>query len=246
MVDLKKKSSNIKERRFDTMRSDIEFSPSYTMLTIQLDPGEKIKAETGAMVAQQGVEMQTGMGGGGLFGGFKRMLGGESFFLNTFTAGNLGGWVSLAPPSPGDIKSLGLQSGENLFIQGSSFLACTENVQTDTKFQGFRGLFSGESIFFLRAYSEGGDGTVFFDSYGAIKQVTVEPGAELVIDTGHVVAFTDNVEYSVSKVGGIRSLIAGGEGLVLKFRGNGHVWVQTRNLSSLADKLMPFMPGKKS
>ena len=87
MVDLKKKSSNIKERRFDTMRSDIEFSPSYTMLTIQLDPGEKIKAETGAMVAQQGVEMQTGMGGGGLFGGFKRMLGGESFFLNTFTAG---------------------------------------------------------------------------------------------------------------------------------------------------------------
>ncbi len=228
------------------MKNTIEFSPSYTMLTIQLDPGETIKAETGAMVAQQGVEMQTGMGGSGLFGGFKRMLGGESFFLNTFTAGNLGGWVSLAPPSPGDIQSLELHSGENLFIQGSSFLACTENVQTDTKFQGFKGLFSGESIFFLRAFSEGGEGTVFFDSYGAIKRVTVEPGAELVVDTGHVVAFTDNVEYSVGKVGGIRSLIAGGEGLVLKFRGNGHVWVQTRNLSSLADKLVPFLPGKKS
>ena len=123
MVDLKENISIIREKGFDTMRSDIEFSPSYTMLTVHLDPGEKIKAETGAMVAQQGVEMQTGMGGGGLFGGFKRMIGGESFFLNTFTAGNLGGWVSLAPPSPGDVKSLALQSGENLFIQGK-LLSC--------------------------------------------------------------------------------------------------------------------------
>ena len=225
------------------MKSAVEFSPSYTMLTVQLAPGESIKAETGAMVAQQDVEMKTGMGGG-VFSGFKRMLGGESFFLNTFTAGNLGGWVSLAPPSPGDIHSWALQPGQNLFIQGSSFLACTDNVQTDTKFQGLRGLFSGERIFFLRAYSDGGEGTVFFDSYGAIKQVSVESGTELVVDTGHVVAFTDNVEYSIGKVGGIRSFVAGGEGLVLKFRGSGQVWVQTRNLSSLADKLIPFLPTK--
>ena len=97
-------------------------------------------------------------------------------------------------------------------------------------------------MFFLRAYSEGGEGTVFFDSYGAIKQVSVDAGSELVVDTGHVVAFTDNVEYSIGKVGGIRSLIAGGEGLVMKFRGSGQVWIQTRNLSSLADKLVPFLP----
>ena len=224
------------------MKSTIEFNPSYTMLTVELAPGESIKAETGAMVAQQGVEMKTGMGGGGMLGGFKRMLGGESFFLNTFTAAGMGGWVSLAPPSPGDIHSWPLREGQNLFIQGSSFLACTHNVQTDTKFQGLRGLFSGERMFFLRAYSEGGEGTVFFDSYGAIKQVSVDAGSELVVDTGHVVAFTDNVEYSIGKVGGIRSLIAGGEGLVMKFRGSGQVWIQTRNLSSLADKLVPFLP----
>ena len=70
----------------------------------------------------------------------------------------------------------------------------------------------------------------------------MEPGKELVVDTGHLVAFTDDVEYSIGKVGGIRSLIAGGEGLVMKFRGYGHVWIQSRNLSSLASTLVPFLP----
>ena len=224
------------------MKSNVEFNPSYSLLTIELEPGESVKAETGAMVAQAGVEMKTGMGGGGLFGGIRRMVSGESFFLNTFTGEGYGGWVSLAPPSPGDLGSFDLEPGKNLFIQGSSFLACTENVQTDTKFQGVRGFFSGESLFFIRAYAESGMGTVFYNSYGAIKQVPVTPDEELVVDTGHLVAFTDDVEYSIGKVGGIGSLIAGGEGLVMKFRGNGQVWIQTRNLASLADKLTPFLP----
>ncbi len=224
------------------MRPTIEFDPSYSLLTLELDSGEAIKAEPGAMVAQQDVDMKTGMGGSGIFGGLKRMLGGESFFVNTFTAERGGGWVSLAPSTPGDIMSFNLRPGTNLFIQSSSFMACTENVQTDTDFQGFKGLFSGESLFFIRAYSEGGEGVVYSNSFGAIKQVGVEPGKELVVDTGHLVAFTDDVEYSIGKVGGIRSLIAGGEGLVMKFRGDGRVWIQTRNMSSLAGRLIPFLP----
>ena len=224
------------------MRAQIEFDPSYSLLTIELDSGESIKAETGAMVAQAGVDMKTGMGGGGLFGGIRRMIGSESFFLNTFTGVGSGGWVSLAPPSPGDIGSFDLSPGQNLFIQSSSFLACTENVETDASFQGFRGFFSGESLFFIRAYAESGMGAVYYNSYGAIKQVAVEPDRELVVDTGHLVAFSDDVEYSIGKVGGIGSLIAGGEGLVMRFRGSGHVWVQSRNLASLADKLAPFLP----
>ena len=224
------------------MRANIEFDPSYAMLTVDLDPDEAIKAEPGAMVSQQGVEMQTGMGGGGLFGGFKRMLGGESFFVNTFTAQGSGGQISLAPSSPGDIGAFELTPGTNMFVQSGSFLACTANVQLDTKFQGFKGIFSGESMFFIRAYSTEGGGRVYYNSYGAIKKMNVEPGRELVVDTGHLVAFSDDVEYSIGKVGGIRSLIAGGEGLVMKFRGSGDVWVQTRNLASLADKLIPFMP----
>lgn len=224
------------------MQTTVEFNPSYSLLTVELAAGESVKAETGAMVAQAGVAMKTGMGGGGLFGGLRRMVGGESFFLNTFTAEAAGGWVSLAPPAPGDIASVELLPGNNLFIQSSSFLACTENVQTDTKFQGFRGFFSGESLFFIRAYSENGAGAVFYNSFGAIKELPVTPEREVVVDTGHLVAFSDDVQYSIGKVGGIGSLIAGGEGLVMRFRGNGKVWVQTRNLASLADKLNPYLP----
>ncbi len=227
------------------MKSNIEFNPSFSMVTVELGPGESIKAEPGAMAAQQDVDMRTGMSGG-LFGGFKRMLTSESFFVNTFTAGPSGGWVSLAPSTPGDILHQDLMPGQNLFIQGSSFLACTENVQTDSKFQGLRGIFSGESLFFLRASVDSGQGTVYFNSFGGVKQLPVQPGKELVVDTGHVVAFTDDVEYSIGKVGGIGSLILGGEGLVLKFRGNGHVWVQSRTLSALADKIFPFLPSRGS
>ena len=224
------------------METVIEFDPSYALLTVVLEAGESIKAEPGAMVAQQDVQMKTGSAGGGIFGGIRRMLGGESFFINTFTAERGGGQVCLAPATPGDIGSFTLPPNQNLFIQANSFLACTENVQTDSQFQGFRGLFSGESLFFLRAYTERANGTVFYNSYGAIKRLPVEPGKELVVDTGHLVAFSDDVEYSIGKVGGIRSLIGGGEGLVMKFQGNGHVWVQTRNLESLVDKLVPFLP----
>ena len=224
------------------MKTSVEFTPSYAMLTVDLAPGEAIKAEPGAMVMQEGVEMSTGGSGGGLLGGFKRMLGGESFFVNTFTAERGGGSVSLAPSSPGDILSFDLPPGRNLFIQSGSFLACTENIQTDAKFQGFRGMFSGESLFFIRAFSTEGNGIVFYNSYGAIKEVEVHPGKELVVDTGHLVAFTEDVDYSIGKVGGIRSLVAGGEGLVMKFKGNGHVWVQTRNMASLAEKIVPFLP----
>ena len=176
------------------MKTTIEFDPSYAMLTVDLEPGEAIKAEPGAMVLQQDVEMQTGTGGGGLFGGFKRMLGGESFFVNTFTGGPGGGHVGLAPNSPGDISSFDVDPGTDIFVQSGSFLACTVNVQTDAQFQGFKGLFSGEGLFFIRVFATEGTGKVFYNSYGAIKKVVVEPGSELVVDTGHVVAFTDDVE----------------------------------------------------
>lgn len=228
------------------MKTSVEFSPSYAMLNVELSHGEAIKAEPGSMIAQQGVDMQTGMGGGGLFGGISRMLAGESFVLNTFKAQRSGGWVSFAPSTPGDILTFDLQPGNNLFIQSGSFLACSENVQTDAKFQGFRGIFSGESLFFVRAYTQRGAGSVYYNAYGAIKKIAVEPGKELVVDTGHLVAFTDDVEYSIGRVGGIRSLVAGGGGLVMKFKGNGHVWIQTRNMASFADKIIPFLPKPNS
>jgi len=229
------------------MQEHIEFNPSFTMLTLALAPGESVKAEAGAMVCQSGVEMTTGMSGGGGIGGFfksmaKSLLTNETFFLNTFTAGASGGWVSLAPGVPGDIAWFDCQPGQNLFIQGGSYLACTSNVETDTKFQGFKGMFSGEKLFFIRAFTQAGSGRVYYNSYGAVKQIPIQPGQVVTIDTGHVVAFTDGVNYQIGKVGGLGSFVFGGEGFVMHFSGQGTVWIQTRYIGGLAGMLSPFFP----
>ena len=229
------------------MQEHIEFNPSFTMLTLALAPGESVKAESGAMVCQSGVEMTTGMSGGGGIGGFfksmaKSLLTNETFFLNTFTAGASGGWVSLAPGVPGDIAWFDCQPGQNLYIQSGSYLACTSNVETDTKFQGFKGMFTGEKLFFIRAFTQAGAGRVYYNSYGAVKQIPIQPGQVVTIDTGHVVAFTDGVNYQIGKVGGLGSFFFGGEGIVMHFSGQGTVWIQTRYIGGLAGMLSPFFP----
>ena len=121
-------------------------------------------------------------------------------------------------------------------------MACSPNVNYDTKWQGLKSVFSRESMFFLRAFSEGGPGQVFYCAYGAIKEVDVTPDAPILVDNGHLVAFTDGVSYNVDKSGGVKTTLFGGEGLVLKLSGSGKCWIQTRNLESLASKLIPFMP----
>ena len=231
------------------MEEHFEFNPAYALLTYALSPGESINVEPGAMVAMGGVEMQTKSSGGGIFKSLKKALvGGESFFLNTFTAGPAGGWVSIAPGSPGDIKGFDVQPGSQLFIQGGSYLSSTTNVQTDTQFQGMKGFFSGESVFFIRAFVEvvegqaPAPGRVWYNSFGAIKQIPVQPGQTITVDTGHLVAFEDTVQYTISKVGGMKSFLVGGEGLVMNFTGQGSIWIQTRNVGSLASKLIPFLP----
>ena len=230
------------------MDLDYEFKPAFTLMTAKLGPGESIKVEPGAMVAQSnGLDMQTGMSGGGGVGGFlksmaKTALGGESFWLNTFTAGSSGGWISMAPSTPGDISTFDIEPGRNLFMQGGAFMACSPNVQYDTKFQGAKSLFSREGGFFLRAFSEGGPGQVFYCAYGAIKEIEVTPDAPIKVDNGHLVAFTEGVTYRAVASGGMKSSIFGGEGLVLKLSGSGKVWIQTRNMEALASKMIPFLP----
>ena len=121
-------------------------------------------------------------------------------------------------------------------------MACSPNIQYDTKFQGAKALFSREGAFFLRAFSEGGPGQVFYCSYGAIKEIEVTPDAPIIVDNGHLVAFTDGVSYEPQKAGSWKTTVFGGEGVVLKLSGSGKAWIQTRNLEALANKLMPFLP----
>ncbi len=148
----------------------------------------------------------------------------------------------MAPSAPGDIKTFDIEPGQNLFMQGGSFMACSNNVQYDTKFQGAKSLFSKEGSFFLRAFSEEGNGKVFYCSYGAIKEYDISPSKPMKVDNGHLVAFTEGVSYGIAASGGMKSTMFGGEGLVLQLTGEGKVWIQTRNIESLADRLIPFLP----
>ena len=230
------------------METKTEYGPAFTMMTANLAPGEKIKVEPGAMVAQsEGLEMKTGMGSGGGLGGFmksmmKSAFGGESFFVNTYTAGPSGGWISLAPSSPGDIETFDMEPGQSFYMQGGAFMASTINVDTSTKFQGAKSLFSREGAFFLRAEASDVPGKVFFTSYGAMKEIEVTPDKPIKIDNGHVVAFSEGLNYQISKVKGLGSFFFGGEGFTLDFHGSGSVWIQTRNIQSLANQLIPFLP----
>ena len=230
------------------MEIENEFGPAFTLMTASLSPGEQIKVEPGAMVAQSnGMEMKTGMGGGGGLGGFmksmvKSAFGGESFFVNTYTAGPSGGWISMAPSATGDIRTFDLSPGESFYMQGGAFMASEVNVEVSTKFQGAKSLFSREGAFFLRAEAADVPGKVFYCSYGAIKEIEVTPDKPIKIDNGHVVAFTEGLSYNVSRVKGLGSFMFGGEGFTLDFQGSGKVWIQTRNMSSLATQLIPFLP----
>ncbi len=97
-------------------------------------------------------------------------------------------------------------------------------------------------MFFIRAFTQAETGRVYYNSYGAVKQIPIQPGQVVTIDTGHVVAYTDGLHYDVGKVGGMKSLLLGGEGLVMHFSGQGTVWVQTRNIGGLAGVLHPYFP----
>jgi len=219
------------------MDSEIRHRPSYALLDLDLAAGEAVAAEAGAMVSHSpGIEVST-ESSGGLLNSLKRsVLGGESFFLNTFTAREAGE-VTLAPPLPGDVVSHDL--GETLFVQSGSYLAAEESVEMDTEFGGGSTFFGGEGLFLLRLE---GQGRTFLSSYGAIETVDLDAGDEYVVDTGHIVAFEGTADFDVRRIGGLKSTLFSGEGLVCEFTGPGRVWLQSRSQDAFLAWLIPKLP----
>lgn len=218
------------------MKIDIQYRPAYSLALVDLAPGESVQAESGAMVSMTGnVRIETAMKGG-LLGAVKRkLLGGESLFTNTFTAEGAPGQITLAPSLPGDIQTLTLR-GETVFIQSGSFLAGSPEVELDTQWGGARTFFGSEGLFLLRA---SGSGDVVLSSYGAIHRVEIAAGMPYRVDTGHVVAFGQGLEFDVQRVGGWKSTILSGEGLVCTFHGAGPLWLQTRSTQAFLSWLIP-------
>ena len=223
------------------MEYEIKYGPAYALGIIRLASGENIQAEAGAMVSMSdSVKMSTSVRGG-LPKGLKRsVLGGESFFINTFTA-ELSSEVTVAPALPGDI--LPMEVGEQpILIQSGSFLAATEDVEIDTKWGGAKTFFSREGLFLLRCT---GHGTVFVSSYGGIHEIQLGLDERYTVDTGHMVAFDESVQYFVGRSGGWKTTLLSGEGLVVKLTGPGRFFLQTRSPDAFIDWLAPKLLGKR-
>jgi uncharacterized protein (TIGR00266 family) len=225
------------------MKVDIEYSPAYAVATIGLDAGEAARAEAGAMVSMSpNMAMET-KSQGGVIGGLKRMaLGGESFFLNTYTAEGGPGEIVVGPSLPGDVLHMQL-AGQTVFVQSGSYLACGTGIEVDTKWGGAKTFFSKEGLFLLKC---SGAGDLILSSYGAIKQIDLDQGQQYVMDTGHMVAFSEGTGYDVQKVAGWKSTLLSGEGLVVKLTGPGRVWMQTRSPEGFLSWLIPQLPSQRS
>lgn len=218
------------------MQIDFIHQPGNTAARIVLERGETMTAEGGAMIAMSGhlnVETTTHKKGqGGFIKAVKRMFAGESLFLNHFTAGNEAGEVWLGSALAGDMMRYQLDQ-ENLIVQAGSFVACEHSVNMDMGWQGFKNLISGESMFWLRM---SGQGQLVLNSFGAIYPVEVD--GEYIVDTGHIVAFNETLDFTLTKAGkSWLSSILGGEGLVCKFKGRGTVWCQSHNPKSFGGSL---------
>lgn len=205
------------------------------MLDVRMSAGEKITAESGAMVYMKGdMEVKTRTREGGLFKKIKvTALGGESFFVNDYVArGDC--TIGLTGPPLGDITQIPIRPGSGYIVQSGSYIASTEGVLLDTQWQGFtKGVF-GSEFFMLKAT---GQGDLFLNAYGGIIHKELVPGEKMTLDNYHLVALSDQATYKVIKVGGIKTTILGGEGLATELVGPGSLYFQTKNIRELIDLL---------
>lgn len=226
------------------MEYKILYPEAFPIIECQLRRGERIKAESDAMVAMSAtVDVEGKMEGGILKGLMRKVLAGESFFFQELAANRGDGKVLLGHPYPGGIMDVDLDGSYGLVVQKDGFLASTSGVQVDTKLQNLsQGVFSGEGLFVLNIT---GRGTVFISSYGVIHPINLENGEEFIVDNGHLVAWPDYMEYTIEKASsGWISSFTSGEGLVCRFRGPGVILIQTRNPSSFEGWIRSMIPSK--
>jgi len=221
------------------MEVNILYRPSYSLGVIRLGPNEEIRVESGAMVSMsQGVTVETKAAGGILKSLARSVLAGESFFQNTFRAPAGGGEVTVAPALPGDLFVLELRN-DSLLVQSGSYVASEAGVNLDTKWGGAKTFFASEGLIMLRA---SGTGKLLLSSFGAIHEVNLEAGQTYTVDTGHLVAFSEGIGFKVRRVGGLKSTIFSGEGLVVDLTGPGRVLLQTRSTDAFLSWLISKLP----
>ncbi len=222
------------------MNYEIKYKPSYAMLVVNLLEGETITAEAGAMTYMDPtIEVRTRKRERGLLQSVGlSIIGGQSFWVNDYTATAGSGKAAFASAPVGDIETIDIKPDKGYIIQKSAYIASTQDVELDVKWEGFtRGLF-GQGLFMLRTT---GDGMLFINTFGAIDKHVLDAGQTLVVDNFHLVAFSNTCAYRVKRMGGLKETLLSGEGLVTEISGPGEVYVQTKNLREFVDWLWTLL-----
>ncbi|NWG09522.1 MAG: TIGR00266 family protein [Nitrososphaerales archaeon] len=222
------------------MKYEIRYRPSYSMLVVQLNPGETMTAESGSMTYMTpNIDIKTRMREKSLLGtlGLK-LLGRQSFFVNDYTSTSGQGEAAFVSAPVGDIEILEVEPSQGYIVQKASYIASTSDVNLDVQWQGFtKGLF-GQGLFMIKVT---GEGLLFINTFGAIDKHALKPGETMIVDNFHLVAFSDACQYKVKKFGGLKETILGGEGLVTEITGPGDVYIQTKNLREFVDWLWTLL-----
>ncbi|QEH40639.1 TIGR00266 family protein [Chitinophaga sp. XS-30] len=227
------------------------------IVEIELDPQESAVAESGSFMMMDGeIRMETLFGDGsgrqqGIFGKLmsagKRLITGESLFITAFT--NVGQGkkrVSFAAPYPGKIIPMDLSLlGGKIVCQKDAFLCAARGVNVGIEFQRRlgTGIFGGEGFIMQKLE---GDGLAFVHAGGLVVEKELQPGELLKVDTGCVVAYTQQIDFDIEFIRGIRNMVFGGEGLFFAvLRGPGKVWLQSLPISRLASRVLAYGTGPR-
>lgn len=217
------------------MNHTIEGKPGFAYIYVDLEPGENIIGEAGAMASMAAdLDMQAKFNGGFFAGILKSFLGGETLFVNHFTNNtNETKRLTLVQGTPGDIQAIEL-NGNSFCLQPGAYIACTDGIKLGVKWAGFSSLIGGEGLFKLEV---SGNGTVWYGSYGALIEKEID--GEFIVDTSHLVGYEPQLTLKARLAGGIFSSFFSGEGLVTKIEGKGKIILQTRSMSGLVSWLNP-------
>lgn len=207
-----------------------------------LEAGEKMITEKGSMSWMSPNMLMETSTNGGIGKAFGRMFSGESMFQNIYTAQGGNGTIAFASSFPGSIKAFEISPENEMIFQKSAFLAAEASVQLSMHFQKKlgSGLFGGEG-FILQKVS--GYGTMFAEFDGHVVEYELQPGQQIVIDTGHLAAMTASCQMDIQTIRGVKNIVFGGEGLFnTVITGPGRVWLQTMPASNVAGALIPYLP----
>jgi len=216
------------------LKYEIKYQPSYSMLEVELDQDERITGESGSLTYMSpNIDINARTRKKSLLSSLKTsILGGQSLFVTDFTSKDGPGKVALVAAPIGDIIKIDITPENGYIIQRSAYLASTQNIDLDVRWEGFtRGLF-GQGVFMVKTT---GNGDLFINSFGALDKHVLEPGEQLVVDNFHLVAFSDTCEYEVRKFGSWKDTVFSGEGFVTYIEGPGEVYIQTKNLREFVD-----------